>query len=105
MINTELTVSSNVWDAKRNNKPVTEEVKRVSKETKDAYIRNKIIKFSTDMKNDLYGGQKKIWNTLWNRKKTVNPVKDKIWHVMRKEEVHEAERIGKTGESGPRSDR
>jgi len=29
-------------------------------------------KFSTDMEHNLYGGQKKIWNTLRNRRRVVN---------------------------------
>lgn len=29
-------------------------------------------KFSKDMEHDLYGGQKKIWNILRNRKKPIN---------------------------------
>lgn len=29
-------------------------------------------KFSTDMEHDLYRGQKKIWNTLRNRRRAVN---------------------------------
>jgi len=29
-------------------------------------------KFSTDMEHDLYGDQKKIWNTLRNRRRAVN---------------------------------
>lgn len=89
-------------NGQRNNKPwFTEEVKTLSKEKKDAYIRYKNMKtteeyekykmtrnkvndaikemkkaywekFSTDMEHDLYGGQKKIWNTLRNRKRAVN---------------------------------
>lgn len=30
------------------------------------------IRFSKDMEHDLYGGQKKIWNILRNRKKPIN---------------------------------
>lgn len=85
---------------RRNTKPwFTEEIKTLATEKRKSYLqyRSRIItydeyrimrnrvngeiqaikrsfweKFSSDMEHDLYGGQRRIWNMLRNRKKPVN---------------------------------
>lgn len=89
-------------NGKKNKKEwFTDEVKTLASQKKEAYIkyknrrtteeyerykatRNRVNdaikeikktyweKFSADMEHDLYGGQRKVWNTLRNRKRTVN---------------------------------